>query len=131
VSTPTGPEDRPARRVVVTHPRTAAARGASRRGVRRDVRDQTPLGVTMITSLRRSQLRLAVVVGLSVAIVLGGIPLLFLTVPSIRDARVGGLSVGWMLLGVAVFPFICGGAWFYVRAAERNEREFVDLVERS
>ncbi len=123
VSTPSGPDERPARRVVVTHPRTAAARGAARRGVRRDVREQTPLGVTMITSLRRAQLRLAVVVGLSVAIVLGGIPLLFLTVPAVRDARIGGLAVGWVLLGVIVFPFICGGGWYYVRAAERNERD--------
>jgi hypothetical protein len=125
------PDERPPRRVTVTHPRTAAARGAARRGVRRDVSEQTQLGVTFMTSLRRAQLRLALIVGLTVAVILGGIPLLFLALPALREARVGGLSVGWLLLGVLAFPAICAGAWYYVRAAERNERAFVELVERS
>jgi hypothetical protein len=119
------------RREVVTHPRTAAARSAARRGVRRDVRDQTPLGLAMITSLRRTQLRLAVIVGLGIAVLLGGIPLLFLALPGLREARIADLSVGWLVLGVLVFPAIWLGAWAYVRAAERNESDFVDLVERS
>jgi hypothetical protein len=124
-------DERPTKRVTVTHPRTAAARGTARRGVRRDVREQTALGVTLITSLRRAQLRLAVVVGSGLTIVLGGIPLLFLAFPALRDLRVAGLSLGWIVLGVLVFPAICGAAWWYVRAAERTESEFVDLVERS
>jgi hypothetical protein len=124
-------EERPAKRVTVTHPRTAAARGSARRGVRRDVREQTALGVTLITSLRRAQLRLAVVVGAGLIVVLGGIPLMFLAFPALRDLRVAGLSLGWIVLGVLVFPGICGAAWWYVRAAERTESEFVDLVERS
>jgi len=123
--------DRPPRRVTVTHPRTAAARTSQRRGVRRDVRDQTELGVTMIRSLRRAQLRLALVVGLGVAVVLGAIPLVFLASPAVREARVGGLAVGWLLLGVLVFPTICAVGWAYVRASERDEDDFVDLVERS
>jgi hypothetical protein len=119
------------RREVVTHPRTAAARSAARRGARRDVRDQTLLGLAMITSLRRAQLRLAVIVGLGIAVLLGGIPLLFLALPALREARVAGLSLGWLVLGVLVFPAIWLAAWAYVRAAERNESDFVDLVERS
>jgi drug/metabolite transporter (DMT)-like permease len=99
--------------------------------VRRDVRDQTELGVTMIRSLRRAQLRLALVVGLGVAVVLGAIPLVFLAFPEVREARVGGLSVGWVLLGVLAFPAIWLAGWAYVRAAEHDEAAFVDLVERS
>jgi hypothetical protein len=30
-----------------------------------------------------------------------------------------------------VHPVLIGGAWFYVRQAERNEHDFADLVERS
>jgi hypothetical protein len=123
--------DRPAKRVTVVHPRTAAARSAPRRGVRRDVRDQTELGVTMLTSLRRTQLRLGVVVVLGVAVVVIGIPLVFMAFPAVREGRVGGLAVGWLILGVAVFPAICGAGWAYVRHAETNESAFVDLVERS
>lgn len=118
-------------RTVVVHPRTAAARASRRRGMRRDLTEQTPLGTTLIRSLRRAQLRLAVIVGLALATTLGGIPLVFLLVPAVREARVGGLSMGWVLLGLLVFPAICLTAWLYVRAAERNEAAFVDLVERS
>jgi drug/metabolite transporter (DMT)-like permease len=124
-------DEKPQRRVAITHPRTAAARSAAKRGVRRDVNDSTALGVTMIRSLRRAQLRLAVIVGVGLLVVLGGIPLLFLLDPPLREARVGGLAVGWILLGVLVFPAIWLTAWWYVRAAERNETQFVDLVERS
>lgn len=124
-------EERPAKRVTVTHPRTAAARSSARRSFRGDVREQTPLGVTMMTSLRRAQLRLAVIVGTGLVVVLGGIPVVFLAVPGLRELRVGGLSLGWIVLGLLVFPAICGAAWWYVRAAERTEAEFVDLVERS
>lgn len=42
-----------------------------------------------------------------------------------------GLSLGWVVLGVLVFPLICLTGWLYVRAADREETEFVDLVERS
>jgi hypothetical protein len=85
----------------------------------------------MVTSLRRSQLRLATFVLLAITVLVGGIPLLFLAVPGLREARVGGLAVGWLVLGVAVFPMICSIGWAYTRAAERNERDFVELVERS
>ena len=74
---------------------------------------------------------LAYIVGAGLTIALGGIPLMFLLVPDLRDARVGGLSLGWILLGLLVFPAIWLTAWWYVRAAERNEARFVDLVERS
>ena len=123
--------ERPARRERVVHPRTEAAATTHRRGVRRDLREQTPLGVTLITSLRRTQLRLGLVVMIGVGIVVGGLPLLFLALPGLREARVGGLAAGWVVLGVLLFPVICIAGWLYARQADRNEREFVDLVERS
>jgi hypothetical protein len=85
----------------------------------------------MVMSLRRSQLRLATFVLLAITVLVGGVPLLFLGVPGLREARVGGFAVGWLVLGVAVFPVICGIGWIYTRAAERNERDFVELVEES
>jgi hypothetical protein len=36
--------------------------------------------------------------------------------------------VGWLLLGVVAYPFLWGLGWFYVRRAERNERDFADLM---
>lgn len=42
-----------------------------------------------------------------------------------------GIGLPWVLLGVVVFPVFVLAGWFYVRQAERSEREFAELVERS
>ncbi|MDQ1619556.1 MAG: hypothetical protein QOE19_2125 [Actinomycetota bacterium] len=82
-------------------------------------------------SLLRTQLRLAVGICLIFAVLLGGLPLLFAIEPGLADVRVLGVPLPWLLLGVLVHPVLIGGAWFYVRQAERNERDWVELVERS
>jgi hypothetical protein len=123
--------EQPGARVRVTHPRTDAATRSARRGARRDLREQTVRGEVIIASLRRAQLRLALIVAAVFGAVLGGLPLLFAVFPEVRDAQVAGLPLGWLLLGLLVFPSIIAGGWWYVRAAERNERDFVDLVDRS
>ena len=62
---------------------------------------------------------------------LGGLPLLFAVLPATRDAQVLGLPLPWLLLGVLVYPVMALGGWLYVRLAERHERDFAELVERS
>jgi cbb3-type cytochrome oxidase subunit 3 len=42
-----------------------------------------------------------------------------------------GMPLPWVLLGFAVYPFFVCVGWFYLRAAERNERDFADVVNRS
>jgi hypothetical protein len=41
------------------------------------------------------------------------------------------MPLPWVLLAVAVYPFLLLLGWLYVRAAERNERDFTEVVERS
>jgi hypothetical protein len=82
-------------------------------------------------ALLRTQLRLALGVCLVFAVLLGGLPLLFALRPSLSDVAVVGVPLPWLLLGVLVHPVLIAGAWYYVRAAERNEHDFVELVERS
>ena len=118
------------RRVRVTNPRTGAPRRPSRTSVRREVREQTALGEVVLRSLERAQLRLALLVAAVVGAVLFGIPVLFLAWPAARRAEVAGLPLGWLLLGLVVFPVIVLAGWAYVRGAERNERRFRQLVER-
>jgi hypothetical protein len=117
-------------RVTVTHPRTASAHRARRTSVRREVGEQTALGEVVLRSLERAQLRLALLVAAVVGAVMFGIPVLFLAWPAARQAQVGGLPLGWLLLGLVVFPVIVVAGWLYVRGAERNERRFSRLVER-
>jgi hypothetical protein len=119
------------KRVVVTSPRARAtgSTGPAVRGVL-DLDEQTTVGEVYLRSLIRTQLRLALTVCLAVLLVVAGLPLLFDLWPATRDARVLGLGVPWLALGILAYPALVIGGWAYVRAAERNERRFVALVER-
>ena len=98
--------------------------------VEREIDEQTALGDVFMRSLMRSQLRLAGVVLGTLALTLGMLPLLFAVVPAAGRADIGGVPLPWLLLGVVVYPALVGLGAFYVRQAERNEREFGDLVDR-
>jgi hypothetical protein len=121
--------EKPVRRVVITNPRTVAKRSVLVGG-RTDLDEQTRVGVVFVASLRRAQLRLALVVGSLIVALLGGIPLLFLVRPHLGARRLVGVPLGWLLLAFLAFPVMCVGAWWYVRAAERREEEFAELVDR-
>jgi hypothetical protein len=125
------PTGRPPRRVVVTGPRTRSVRQAPRGEITRDIDEQTRLGEVYVASLVHNQLRLALTVCSVFACLLGGLPLLFALQPALRSVHVLGMPLAWLLLGVVVYPALIGMAWLYVRQAEHNERDFVDLVERS
>ena len=87
------------------------------------------LGDVYMRSLVRLQLRLAVGVCLIMAVLLGGLPLMLVLEPELSDVDVRGIPLPWLLLGVVVYPVMIGAAWLYVRQAERNERDFADLVQ--
>lgn len=118
------------RRVRVTSPRMSAARRAPTRSAARDIDEQTSLGEVYMRSLVRTQLRLALGVLAAFLLVVGGLPLLFAVAPALRHLQVGAVPVPWLLLGVVVYPLVAAAAWAYVRAAERAERDFSDLVSR-
>lgn len=118
------------RRVRVTSPRTAAAR-AQRVPATREIDAQTLLGEVFMSSLLRSQLRLALLASAPLAVLVGGIPLVFWLFPDLSDVEVLAVPLPWFLLAFAVYPFLLGIGWLYVRAAERNERDFTDVLDRS
>ena len=91
---------------------------------------QTELGEVYVRSLVRSQLLLALQVALALGVSVGLLPVLFAVVPASRSARVVGVPLPWLLLGVVVYPCLVGLGWLYVRRAERNERAFSELVDR-
>lgn len=118
------------RRVLVTSPRMRALRRPPSRAVTDDIDEQTRLGELYMRSLVRTQLRLALVVLASFVGGVCGLPLLFAVAPGLRAFEVVGLPLPWLLLGLLVYPLIGVAAWWYVRAAERAESDFADLVER-
>jgi hypothetical protein len=120
----------PGRRVRVTHPRTEAARRAPTRSVSREIHEQTELGELYTLALVKTQRRLAVVVCVTVALLLGGTALVGAWWPDFAHLRFAGIPVPWLLLGMVVYPLLFALGWFAVRQAERNEQAFVDLVRR-
>lgn len=137
-----GPPDDPwaALEQAVTHPPAAAGKRerivlAQRRSSRRVVRTLAELehqggaGEMILGQHMRTQLSLAIRLMLLTVLVLGGIPVAFLLVPSLGTFSVLGLPLPWLLLGFAVYPFFVAVAWFYTRSADHNEHEFADSVE--
>lgn len=116
------------RRVTITSPRATAAR-QRRRAVTQEIDDQTGVGDAFMRSLIRSQLRLALLVIGTLAAVVCTLPMLFAWVPRAREAAVGGVPLPWIILGVLVYPLLVALGWFYIRQAERTEREFVEVVQ--
>jgi hypothetical protein len=119
----------PSRRVRVTSPRTAAAR-QRRTTVASQIDAQTQLGAIYMSSLLRAQLRLAALVLVALLITLVALPLVFRLLPGIVEVHVFGMPLSWVLLAFAAYPLMFGLGWLYVRAAERNERDFTDVVDR-
>ncbi|MGH3360751.1 MAG: hypothetical protein ACRDO7_18250 [Nocardioidaceae bacterium] len=116
-------------RVRITSPRTAGKRPRPVSGAE-EINAQTPVGEIYMRSLIRSQLRVAIVVFLTICIGVGGLPLLFWFAPTVTDIRVLGIPLAWFVLGVAVYPTLVCAGLLYVRQAERNERQFSELIER-
>lgn len=119
------------RRVTVTSPRTRAVVRPPGRQTLRALDEQDVVGELLVRSLVRAQLALGLRLAAVFGCLLGGLPLLFAVAPGTRDVEVLGIALPWLVLGGLVYPALLAGGWLYVRLAERNERDFVDLVERS
>jgi hypothetical protein len=115
------------RREVITAPRRDVRR--PRRSVVDDIDEETRIGRVYVQALIRTQLRLGLATVALVVVPLASLPLLFGLVPGVRELQVGPLPLWWLLLGFLVYPAILAVGLWYVRQAERNERQFTDLVE--
>jgi hypothetical protein len=98
---------------------------------RQELEDQTRVGEVMVSGLIRAQFALALRMAALVAVGLGSLPLLFAVAPNLARVSVLGIRLPWLLLGVAAYPFLVVVGWVYTRMAERNERDFAELVEKS
>ena len=121
----------PRSRVRITHPRTDGVRRHPERPPVREIDEQTHLGELYMSSLIRSQRRLALTVCAAIAVLLGGIALVGAYSKDFVAARLLGIPVPWLVLGLFVYPALIGLGWYTVRSAERTERDFLDLVRRS
>lgn len=121
--------------MVSVNPRTRVvladvARDRGHRRTATELSQQSQVGDALLRGLIRAQLGLALRLAAVVAVGLGGLPLLFAIAPEVADTRLLGVSLPWLLLGAAAYPFLFGVGAAYVHLAERTEAEFTDLVER-
>ncbi|GLY19206.1 hypothetical protein LWF15_31660 [Kineosporia rhizophila] len=114
----------------MTSPRMSARQRPEARPATREIDEQTEVGEVYLNALLRSQLRPALAVLAAVLLGLGSLPLLFLLLPGVAGHRVGPVTVAWLVLGVAVFPLLFAAAWWHVRAVERAERDFTEIMHR-
>lgn len=111
----------PRREVVTGEPRTAhGATGPSALRTQGEIDEQTTLGAAYVRSLIRGQLRTGTAAFLMLAVPVAVLPLFF--------HALGSSKVQWLALGAGCYPFLVLIGWWYVRRAERNERDFADLV---
>jgi hypothetical protein len=116
-------------RVRVVLADAARARGVAR--PRQELEEQTRIGEVLVRGLVRAQLGLALRLAAIVAVGLGLLPLLFVVAPNVARVTLLGVRLPWLLLGVFAYPFLVIVGWVYTRLAERNERDFAELVEKS
>ncbi|GGG21989.1 membrane protein [Rhodococcoides trifolii] len=115
---------RPRERVVL-----AQRRGARIVRTRVEVQEQTEVGDAMIRGLIRAQLAVAMRTAVVVVVLLCLFPVLMAVLPEVGELTVAGVRLPWLVLGIVVYPVLLGAGWLFVRVADRNEREFTDLVE--
>ena len=108
----------------------AAARRPATDPARADLAEQTPVGEALVKGLVRAQLALALRLSLVVVAGLGALPLLFAVAPAVGRAKLLGVNLPWLLLGLLSFPFLISVGWAYVRWAERNEQDFTAVINR-
>jgi hypothetical protein len=121
----------PPARVAVTNPRgRAVPYGAGERTLS-ELREQTGVGDQLLRSLMQAQLSLALRVFFVFGSLLLGLPVLLASSPRLARIDILGMPLPWAILGIGVYPLLVLLGWLYVRVAERNEREFVEIIERS
>lgn len=97
---------------------------------RQEIDEQTGVGEVYMRSLMRAQLRLGLSVLAVVTITLGSLPILFTIEPRLGSLRLLTVPLPWLIVGASIYPLLVLAAWWHVRAAEKAERDFAEIVER-
>lgn len=95
-----------------------------------ELEEQTSYGEELVRQLIRVQFRSAIRIwGVVLAFFLA-LPALFFFLPQLSNVTVAGVRLPWLVLGVVPFPLLFGAGYWYNVKAERQERDFVAMVEK-
>jgi hypothetical protein len=95
-----------------------------------ELEEQTSYGEELVRQFIRIQLKTAVRLWSTAVLLLASLPALFHFLPHLATVTVAGVRLPWLLLGIVPFPLLFGFGYWYNVKAERNERDFVDMVEK-
>jgi hypothetical protein len=95
-----------------------------------ELEEQTSYGEELVRQLIRVQLRAAVWAWCVVVVVFVSLPALFFFLPQLSEVTLAGVSLPWLTLGLLPFPLLFGVGYWYNVKAERQERDFVAMVEK-
>ena len=112
----------------ITSPRREARRPGERRPRPRSSRSRPGWARSHLSALLKAQLRLSVAILLGIAVVVLGLPTLFVLAPATRDILIGPIPLPWLAVGVLIYPVVFVAARIYVHQSERIEQEFSDLM---
>lgn len=90
--------------------------------------DDARLDEVYVTSLLHAQFWLAIRGLAWLVIGVASLPLVFHLAPGLAGIDVAGVPLTWLLLAVAVYPYLILLGWRFVRRAEQNEETFAELM---
>lgn len=93
--------------------------------VLQEVAEQTSYGELLMADLIRRQRRLALSVAGVFLVLLLGLPLVNLLLPTVAALPVFGLPLTWVLLAVLIYPLLWSLGWYFSTTARALEDEFV------
>jgi hypothetical protein len=94
-----------------------------------ELEEQTSYGEELVRQLIRAQFK-AAAKACTVFVFFAALPVLFFFVPQLNDVMIAGVRLPWLALGLAPFPLLFGAGYWYNHKAERQERDFVAMVEK-
>jgi hypothetical protein len=95
-----------------------------------ELEEQTSYGEELVRQLIRAQFKAAMKAFVVVVVFFASLPVLFYFVPHLSDVTLAGVRLPWLALGLAPFPLLFGVGYWYNHKAERQERDFVAMVEK-
>lgn len=95
-----------------------------------ELEEQTSYGEELVSQFVHTQLRKSVQIWVLAVGTLAVIPAVFFAVPELAEVDLAGVRLPWLVIGVLPFPLLFGAGYWYNRVAERQERDFVAMVEK-
>jgi hypothetical protein len=95
-----------------------------------ELEEQTSYGEELVRQLIHAQFRAAAGAWIVVMAFFVALPALFYFFPQLSAVTVAGVRLPWLALGLAPFPLLFGAGYWYNHRAERQERDFVAMVEK-